>query len=182
VIRVQRLSRVFFKRGYKIVLIGDKGHKEVEGINAWGEGSAHIVSNQKDLEEIEFSKDEKIAVLSQTTQSEEFFKKASSFLEDKFSEAEVLPTICHTTHDRQAEIRKKAKESDVVIIIGSETSANSKRLYEIALAMNPKSYFIENAQGIRKSWFLKANKIMITAGASTPSWVIEDVVAKLNTI
>lgn len=180
VIKVQRLAKVFSARDHSIILIGDKGHKEVEGINSWGKGKSRIISTQEDLENLDFSNDKKIIVLSQTTQSEEFFKKAGKFIKNKFPDTQIISTICYTTHDRQGEISKLAEKNDVVIVIGSKESANSSRLFEIAKEKNPQTYFIENAIQLKKRWFFEMEKVLVTAGASTPSWVIEEVVEKLE--
>ena len=180
VIKVQRLAKVFSARDYSIILIGDKGHKEVEGINSWGKGRSRIVSTQEDLENLYFSNDKKIVVLSQTTQSEEFFEKAGNFIKNKFPDTQIISTICYTTHDRQGEISKLAQKNDVVVVIGSKESANSTRLFEIAKEKNFKTHFIENAIQLEKQWFFEMEKVLVTAGASTPSWVIEDVVEKLE--
>lgn len=180
VIKVQRLAKIFSARGYSIILIGDKGHKEVEGINAWGEKKARIVSTQDDLEKLDFSKDKKIVVLSQTTQSEEFFTQAGKFIKDKFPTAEIISTICHTTHDRQEEVRMLAGKNDMVIVIGSKESANSNRLFEIAREKNEKTYFIENAKQLERSWFSGLERILVSAGASTPNWVIKEVIAEIE--
>lgn len=180
VIKVQRLAKVFSARDYSIILIGDKGHKEVEGINSWGRGKSRIVSTQEDLENLDFSNDKKIVVLSQTTQSEEFFEKAGTFIKNKFPDVEIISTICYTTHDRQGEISKLAEKNDIVIVIGSKESANSTRLFEIAKEKNPKTYFIENSSQLEKKWFFGMEKVLVTAGASTPSWVIEEVIKEVE--
>jgi len=180
VIRVQRLAKVFSARDCSIILVGDKGHKEVEGINSWGNGKSRIVSNREDLENLDFSNDEKIIVLSQTTQSEDFFEEAGKFIKNKFPDTQIISTICYTTRDRQGEISKLAEKNDVVVVIGSKESANSTRLFEIAKEKNPKTYFIENSSQLEKEWFDKVEKVLVTAGASTPSWVIENVVKKLE--
>ncbi|HRY82880.1 MAG TPA: 4-hydroxy-3-methylbut-2-enyl diphosphate reductase [Candidatus Moranbacteria bacterium] len=179
VAKVQRLAQVFSKRKYKIILIGDKGHKEVEGINSWGEKKAKIISSKKDLGKLKFSKNEKIAVISQTTQDIDFFEKAGKFIKKKNSKAEIFSTICYTTHDRQEEIKKMAEKNEAVIVIGSKESANSTRLFEIAKEKNPKTYSVENAGQLKKTWFWGTKKVFITAGASTPSWIIKEVAKKL---
>jgi len=180
VIKVQRLAQIFSKRNYEIILIGDKGHREVEGINAWGEKKAKIISAEKDLKKLKFSKNKKIAVMSQTTQDVNFFEKANKFIKKKNSHAEIFSTICLATHDRQEEIKKMAKKNDAIIIIGSKESANSTRLFEIAKEKNSKTYFIENSKQLEKKWFVGVEKVLVSAGASTPNWVIEEVVEKLN--
>ena len=180
VIKVQRLAKVFSSRNYSIILVGDKGHKEVEGINSWGKGKSRIVSTQEDLESLDFSNDKKIVVLSQTTQNEEFFEKAGKFIKNKFPNTQIISTICYTTHNRQGEISKLARKSDLIIVIGSSESANSTRLFEIAKEKNKKTYFIENYEQLKKNWFIGIRKVSVTAGASTPNWVIEEVIKKIR--
>lgn len=180
VIKVQRLAQVFSKRGYEIVLVGDKGHKEVEGINSWGGKKAQIISCEEDLKKIKFSKNKKIAVVTQTTQDINFFEKVKKFIQNKNSQVNFFSTICLATHDRQEEIKKLALKNDVVIVIGSSESANSTRLFKIAKAKNPKTYFIENASYLKKTWFECSKKVLVSAGASTPSWIIKEVVEKLE--
>lgn len=175
VIKVQKLAEVFAKRGYEIILVGDKGHSEVNGIFEWGGKKARIISNEKDLEEMKIDAKKKIAVLSQTTQDEKFFQKVSGRIKSQVPQAEIVDTICHATHDRQEEVRKLAEKYDLVLVIGSASSANSTRLFEIARAINPKTYFVENISGIKPEWFSGIKSAAITAGASTPSWIIAEV-------
>jgi 4-hydroxy-3-methylbut-2-enyl diphosphate reductase len=182
VIKVQRLARVFARRGLKIVIIGDHGHKEVRGINEWGDGNAVIISEEEDLGKLNFPPEERIAVLSQTTQNEDFYKKISDQIKEKYKNAEIQFTACQTTHDRQGEIKKLAKENDVIVVIGSRGSANSNRLFEIAKNINTKAYFIENSKEIKKEWFSGVQKVAVTAGASTPGWIIKEVVEALQKI
>lgn len=182
VIRVQRLAQVYQKRGYRIVIVGDRGHKEVKGIDDWGGGQSIIVSDETDLKNVNLNSVEKIAVLAQTTQNEEFYRAAGRYLKKKFPAAEILATTCHTTHQRQEEIRRLAEKNERVIVIGSTTSANSSRLFEIARDINPKTYFIEGAAELAKIDLAGATKIAVTAGASTPGWIIEEVMDKLAAI
>ncbi|HPN96679.1 MAG TPA: 4-hydroxy-3-methylbut-2-enyl diphosphate reductase [Candidatus Moranbacteria bacterium] len=182
VIKVQRLAKVFSERGNKIILVGDKDHKEVRGINEWGGGKAVVISREKDLEKLDFEKEEKIAVLSQTTQNEDLYKKIAVEISRKFPSAEIIHTTCGTTHLRQEEIKKMAVDNDLVLIIGSLASANSGRLYGIAEKINKNSHFIEKANDIKKEWLMKAKKVGISAGASTPPWVIEKVLKRVSGI
>ena len=182
VVKVQRLAKFFHQKGYRIVIIGDKDHKEVRGINEWGGGHAFIVSEKKDLINFWVSPKQKIAVLSQTTQNEDFCEEICDFIKKKYKSAKTDITTCGTTHTRQKEIKKIAAENDAILVIGSKTSANSRRLWEIALPINPRSYFIENISEIDKNWFSGINNIGITAGASTPGWTIGEVVEYLEKI
>lgn len=182
VIKAQRLAQIYFKRNYKIVIVGDKGHKEILGINDWGGNEGIIVSDKKDFKKLKFSQEDKIIVLSQTTQNENFFNTTSEYIKKFWPAAKIISTICYSTHDRQKEIRKLALENDCVIVIGSSLSANSKRLFEISSQINPKTYFIENADSLDKELFRNCQKIAIVAGASAPGWIIEDVIEKLKKI
>lgn len=182
VMKVQRLARVYAKRGNELVIVGDKDHKEVEGIKDWGGGKASIISCQENLENLDFKENEKIAVLSQTTQNEDFFKKIGESIKKKYPHSEIINTVCSTTHERQKEARKMAKENKIMIIIGSKTSANSTRLFEISKSINPLSYFIEKSDEINKEQIKNVESIGITAGASTPDGVIYDVVKYLKNI
>ena len=179
VIKVQRLAQVYKKRNYQVVIVGDRGHKEVRGIDDWGGGKSVIVSDEADLQKINLNPEDKIAVLAQTTQNEEFFRATGEYLKKKYPAAEILATTCRTTHERQEEIKKLAQSHDAVVVIGSATSANSGRLFEIASRINPKSYFIENAAGLENIKFDAGGSVAVTAGASTPGWIIEEVMERL---
>lgn len=180
VIKVQRLAENFSKRGYQLVIIGEKNHKEVRGIFEWANGGAFIVENQEDLYALYLDPEKNIAVVSQTTQDREFFNESARYISEKYPQAEIIDSICMTTHDRQAEVRDIAQENDVVIIIGSPKSANSNRLWEISKRMNPKSYFIERVDDLKKDWFAGCKKVAVTAGASTPNFLINQVKDKIN--
>ena len=181
VIKVQRLAQIYLKRGYTIILVGDKEHKEVRSIFEWGGSQALIVSNREDLNNINLDKVDKVIILSQTTQSQDFVSEVYDFVKEKYAAAEILDTICLATDQRQGEIRKLALEHDAVVVIGSPESANSTRLYEIAKGINVKSIFIENDAGLPENGFFDGmTQVAVTAGASTPDWIIESVVARLE--
>lgn len=182
VIKVQQLAKFYVQNGYEVVLVGDRGHKEVRGINDWADQKAHIISRKEDWKKLKLAGKKKIVVLSQTTQNEDFFKQTVQFLLKKFPDkvAKIINTTCDATQKRQQEVKKLADRNDAMIIIGSKTSANSRRLWEISRAHNACSYFIENVKEIDKRWFGGIKTIAVASGASTPSWVIEEVVAYLK--
>lgn len=180
VIKVQRLAQVFAKRGYNLIIIGDKDHKEVRGIKDWAGGKTQIISKLSDIGKINFPISSKIAVLSQTTQNEDLLKNLALLIQKKYPKAEIIFTICRTTERRQKEIKKLAKVNDLVLVIGSKASANSNRLYEISKQLNPKTYFIDSADDIKKQWFNNVKSVALSAGASTPSWIIEEVLKKIQ--
>jgi 4-hydroxy-3-methylbut-2-enyl diphosphate reductase len=184
VVKVQKLAKFFSKIKYNIVIVGDREHKEVRGIDDWGGGKATIISNENDLKNVDLSQAKKIAVLSQTTQNEMFFKKATRRIRNLYpvKTVKMFNTTCETTQKRQNEVKVLARKNNVVLIIGSGTSANSHRLWEIASTLNPKSYFIDNARDIDKSWFAGKTTIGVTAGASTPPWVVKEVIGYINNV
>lgn len=180
VIKVQRLARNFFEKDAQIVIIGEKNHKEVAGIFEWGGKSASFVETEEDLQALNLDSGRKIVVLSQTTQDQEFVKRAAAQIAKKYPNAKILDSICLATHDRQTELGKLAEENEVVIVIGDPKSSNSKRLWEVAARINKDSYFIRNAKELDLKWFKNKKTVAVTAGASTPKWIIEEVVDKLQ--
>lgn len=182
VIKAQRLAKFFSKRKMKVVIVGDKEHKETRGIDDWSGGNSLIVSSLEGLSQSNFLSKNKIAVLSQTTQDEIFFEKVCREIKKNNPSAVIENTICLTSKERQEEIKKMAGKNDAVLIVGSPSSANSKRLFEIARQINKKTFFVENANQIKKEWFYKIYKLAITAGASTPKWIIEEIVDKIKNL
>jgi 4-hydroxy-3-methylbut-2-enyl diphosphate reductase len=180
VVKVQRLAKAFFDRDTQVVIIGEKNHKEVRGIYEWANNQAIFIETDEDLCGFDVDKSKKIAVISQTTQDQEFVDRAAAQISKKYPNAEVVDSICLTTHHRQTEIKKLAQCNDVVVVVGCPESANSKRLWEIAQRVNPSSYFIQRSSEIKKSWFAKCKKVAVTAGASTPSWIIDSVLVEIK--
>lgn len=175
VMKAQRLAQNFVEKGWQVIIFGDKKHKEVKGIKKWSRSKAVIVKNIEEAKKIKLDKKKKYYLISQTTQNVTEFKKIKDYLSKNLTNFSFFNTICDSTDNRQNEIRKLAKSNDAVIVIGGRDSANTRRLFEIAKSLNPKSYFIENASQLKKNWFTGIKKVAISAGASTPEWVIEEV-------
>jgi len=182
VTQVQKLSFLHSKNNSQVIIVGDKNHKEVKGIFECGGKRGIMVSDHDDLEKLKLDPSKKIIVISQTTQNKEFFDETSDIIKSRYPDVEIENTICLATENRQSEARKMSEDSDVMIIIGSPESANSSRLYEIAKNINSKSYFIERADDIKPEWFSGASRVGISAGASTPSWIIDEVAERIGTI
>ena len=180
VTKVQRLAKHFLGKMCQIVIIGESGHKEVKGIFEWADKKAVFIEKEDDLEKMVLDPEKKIAVLSQTTQDRDFVKRASEFIRNKYKDVQVVDSICDTTHNRQSEIENLAKEHDSVIVIGSPESSNSNRLWEIAKRVNDRTFFIERATQLRSDLIGGSRKIAVTAGASTPKWIIDEVMEYLN--
>lgn len=180
VMKAQRLAKVFLDRGYRIIIIGERKHKEVQGIFRWAKKRAEIVSSFGDIENSKLDTNKKIAVVSQTTQNKDFVDEMVIKIKKKYPRAEILDTVCLTTKNRQEEVAQIARDSEAVLVIGSKESSNSNRLWEIAKKINDKTYFIERLTDIKKEWLNGIRNIGITAGASSPRWVIQEVVEYLE--
>ncbi len=171
------------EEGYFIVLVGEKNHPEVIGTLGYLKecgGKGIVVESLEDLKEA--FKHERIGVVSQTTQSEKFFKEVVGELALWVKELKVINTICNATSVRQEDVYRIAPEVDVMVIIGGKNSGNTRRLYTISKSLNPNSYHIETAEELDPSWFEGVKKVGITAGASTPDWIIEQVRVKIEEI
>ena len=172
---VKKLS----KEGRKIIVIGDHGHDEVVGI-ASQVSDAIIVSNIE--EAMKLRKMKKAGVVSQSTQTIENVQKIISIIMTKVYDLNFVNTICFPTKRNQNQIKDLAKQCDVMIVIGSFTSANSKRLALLAEEINDRSYQVTNADEIKVEWFSGAKTVGLSAGASTPDNIIDDVLNKIKTI
>lgn len=171
------------EEGYFIVIIGEKNHPEVIGTLGYlkeCKGKGIVVESMDDLTEA--LKYEKVGVVSQTTQSERFFKEVVGELSLWVKELKVINTICNATSVRQEDVYKIAPRVDVMIIIGGKNSGNTRRLYTISKGLNPRSYHVETASELDPAWFKGAKRVGITAGASTPDWIIEEVKGKIEEI
>ena len=163
------------KKGYKILVIGDHKHDEVQGIIGQIKHKAVVLENAEDIKAKITRKLPKAAVVVQSTQNLEKALKMQNILKDRVEDLKFYNTICAPTRMKQEEIKSLAQENDRVIVIGSKTSANTKRLYEIAKSINPRSYWVNSTADIQSEWLKKAKSIGITAGASTPDETIEEI-------
>jgi len=175
--KVHDISKELEKKGYQVVIFGDAYHPEVVGI-------AGNLNDPIVIEELElinhFPFIEKIALVAQTTQDQNKFEKAAEFLRKKCKELVVKNTICSATGQRQDFSKKLAEKSDIMIIIGGKNSGNTKRLYEICKSVKKDCYHIETEKELKKEWFDKKKVVGVTAGASTPDWIIENVINRIK--
>ncbi len=166
-------------KGRTILIYGDRHHQEVRGIQGTAGKETKIFSSLNGLNKLNLLKNEKYGLVAQTTQNQEKFKKIKKVARKKIGDVKVYDTICNTTSWRQQETRKIANNNDMIFVIGSHSSANTTRLYQISKEENPKTYFIQTYKDIKKDWFFGKHKVGVTAGASTPDWVIQDVIDTL---
>ena len=165
--------------GRKLIIIGDHGHDEVVAIRAQVT-EAIIIASIAETEALPRMK--KAGVVSQSTQMIENVQEIIGILSMKIFDLRFVNTVCFPTRRNQGQIKEIAPISDVMIIVGSFTSANTKRLHEVSLSLNPRSYMVENANDIQESWFDMAESVGVSAGASSPDDLIEEVVEHLNNL
>ena len=162
-------------QGYRLVIIGDENHPEIIALkgHSQNEESVIIVNSSEEAEEIS---GEKLYVISQTTNTQEKFNTLSKIIQDNNTDVLVDNTICMATRNRQEAAVKLAEQVDAMIIIGGKNSSNSNKLAEMARSVNENTYFIENAKDLPVKEVLSYKKVGLSAGASTPDWIIEEVV------
>ncbi len=164
------------KKGYPVCILGNPNHPEVIGI-AGHVKEPIVVSSMKELADI--SDLRKLGVVCQTTLEQSFLKEAVAFLSSKVKELKVYNTICKATQVRQEEAKRLAREVDLMIVIGGKNSSNTTKLYRISKSVNPLTFHIESVADIDTGWFEEVKVVGVTAGASTPQWVIDQVVSFL---
>jgi 4-hydroxy-3-methylbut-2-enyl diphosphate reductase len=174
----QKYARQLVDEGYQTFIYGDEDHPEVQGIYGASNKKAIIIRDKEDLKSVELKS--KIGFVAQTTKSPESFRDIINLVATKVKELKVFNTICNTTDVRQSSAKKLAEDVDIMFVIGGHNSANTTRLAEICAATNTHTYHIETAAEIDKKWLSGKNKVGITAGASTPDWLIREVVQLMN--
>ena len=172
----------YARDGYHIILIGHEGHDEVIGTMGEAPSSITLVEDPKDVDALTFSNDAKIAYLTQTTLSVEEAGRVIDALKAKIPHIESPPKedICYATTKRQDAVKQLAQRSDIVIVLGSQNSSNSRRLQEIGSLFGKPSHLIDGAQELHREWFADKSTVLITAGASAPEVVVQDCIEWLN--
>ncbi len=177
---VHKRVEEYQNQGYNIVIIGDPDHPEVIGINGWCGDNAFIVNSLEDVTNL--PKMDKICVVSQTTNTQEKFETLSEMVKEKGNEVKIFNTICNATNLRQESCKEVAKQVDAMIVIGGYHSSNTNKLVEISKKYCDHVYHIETSKELPLQVLSKFNKIGITAGASTPDWIIKEVVEIMDNI
>lgn len=179
---VHQAALHYEQQGYKVILIGHRGHDEVTGVVGEIPNSIQIVENTAEIELLPFRRNEKLAYLTQTTLSVTETFKMIELLKERFPQIEGQPksNICLATQLRQEAVRKRCSESDAVIVVGSRSSSNSRRLAEQAEACGVRSYLADGAEDIPLSRFTGSETVLITAGASAPEHLVQDCIRFLQ--
>lgn len=176
--RAQAVIRREIRKGYNAIIIGDRGHAEVNGLLGFAEGKGFVIEGPDDAAGLPDM--EKACVIAQTTQERTVFQEAVGRLKEKIPDLKVYDTICDSTAMRQKEVLELAKEVDAVVIVGGRNSANTRRLYEISHATGVPSFHIEEEQELDGLGMESYENIGVMAGASTPNWVIDKVIYRIK--
>ncbi len=173
--KIHTIVKEKYEAGYQIVIVGSPDHPEVAGIRGWVDGPCTIVKSIEEARALSLNPDQKVCVVSQTTFNLGKFREIVEIIEKLGYHVEVKNTICNATRERQAEALDLAKRSDVMIVIGGRASSNTQKLYEICKSQCENTYYIQTQDDLVTVDFQPDSCVGITAGASTPNNIIQEV-------
>lgn len=176
--KAQKNAQLLMEEGYQTLIYGDQNHPEVKGILGATDHKALIIEDKSDLDEIDLQS--RVGIVAQTTKSPASFKKLIGLLLGRVKELKIYNTICNTTQVRQSGAENLADDVEIMFVIGGFNSANTNRLAEICSNTGTPTYHIETANDIEWSWLENIKRIGITAGASTPDWLIKEVIQAMS--
>ena len=180
VVKVQAIIKRHKKDNRFTVIIGDKNHAEVIGLMGYAEPEVAVVSDVEDIDDLDITGP--YIIVSQTTQDDDSFDRLSTLITDRFPGGKVFNTICDSTHKRQNEVRVLCDQVEAVVVVGGKTSANTKRLAEIAEQKGLPVFLVETEADLDVSQLRAFETVGVTAGASTPTWMINRVMRTLEAI
>ena len=176
VLKIHRYVEEYAKKGYHIIIIGDASHPEVEGIYGWSVPErTTILQTREEAENLSLNPDKKLCIVSQTTFNYNKFQELVEIIEKKGYDIIVLNTICNATEERQKEAAEISAKADAMIVIGGSHSSNTQKLFEICKKECENTYYIQTLEDLDKKKFRSIDNVGITAGASTPNNIIEEV-------
>jgi 4-hydroxy-3-methylbut-2-enyl diphosphate reductase len=172
------------KEGYEFIMIGHKGHPEVEGTMGQLPSGIHLVEDVQDVAKVQPSQEELLAVVTQTTLSVDDAAEILQAVKQRFPKVREhkQKDICYATQNRQDAVKLMAPDVDVLVVVGSPTSSNSNRLRELGSRMGADSYMIDSADELRNEWFEGKHRVGLTAGASAPEVLVQDVIHRLRAL
>ena len=186
VTRSQQWAKRLSEEGFAVIIFGDPKHKEVRGVQGWAKGRILTLASEDDVTELPEGFPSRIGILSQTTEVESrfasFVKKVFEVNMDRISELRVLNTLCHATTAQQAATMQLAVDVSLMIVVGGRDSANTRHLAVVSREAGVETYHVESADEIERDWLAGHERVGVTAGASTPDFVIDEVVARLEAL
>jgi 4-hydroxy-3-methylbut-2-enyl diphosphate reductase len=184
VAKVHRQGKQFVKQSRTLILIGHAGHPEVEGTMGQIGAPVHLVQTVADVESLDIPADTPLAYVTQTTLSVDDTRAIIEALEARFSNISgpAINDICYATQNRQTAVRKLAESADVILVVGAKNSSNSNRLREIGVESGIPSYLIADAGELEPAWLTGARVVGLTAGASAPERLVDEVIERLRSL
>jgi 4-hydroxy-3-methylbut-2-enyl diphosphate reductase len=172
------------KEGYEFIMIGHKGHPEVEGTMGQLDHGIHLVEDVADVAQVQPSQTDKLAVVTQTTLSVDDAAAITAAVKDRFPQVRQpkQQDICYATQNRQDAVKLLARDVDVVIVVGSPTSSNSNRLAELARKLGVDAYMVDSPSELKAEWLAGKSRVGLTAGASAPEVLVQDVVGRIKAL
>jgi 4-hydroxy-3-methylbut-2-enyl diphosphate reductase len=180
VAKVHAIIRSHTRKGYTAIIIGDRDHAEVIGLMGYSEGPVHVIQSVKDVATLPHL--DRLFVVAQTTQNQQNFHVVVQELKKRFPQVLVFDTICDATNERQKEVKSFAGQVDAVVVVGGSHSANTRRLAEVSSEAGLPTFHVETEQDLKKDKLSGMEIIGVTAGASTPNWMLKNVVKKIEGI
>ncbi len=178
VTKPQEIAQEMSELGYSVVIFGDEAHPEIKGVKSYATNGAVVVTSVDELEDLKLH--ERIALIAQTTRKVQEYMEIANYLIPRYKEVRVFNTICNATFENQEAVRKLSKKADVMIVIGGKNSSNTKQLFSIAKEHCKESYHIEDEHELNFTWFNDKKLCGVTAGASTPDWIIQNVINSIE--
>jgi 4-hydroxy-3-methylbut-2-enyl diphosphate reductase len=184
VTKVHLQAKRYSKSGHEVVIIGHRGHVEVEGTYGRVPGTVHVVGTVEDVQDLVVSDPKQVSYVTQTTLSLDDTRSIVQALKDRFPEVKgpELSDICYATQNRQNAVRSLAEKVDVILVVGARNSSNSARLQEVGEMSGVDAYLIQDANEISPEWFANSSDIGVTAGASTPEILVQGVLDRLRSL
>lgn len=176
--KAQQYAKLLKEDGYQVVIIGDKEHPEVKGLMSYAGDDVVVVNKDQELRKLK----RRVGVVVQTTQPVSVLKNFIAEALEQVEEIKVFNTICNSTSLRLKETKAMAKKADVMVVVGGKNSANTTQLATLCSSMAVPTYHIETSSEIKEEWFSGANNVGITAGASTPDWIIKEIQERIREI
>lgn len=184
VTRAQQWAKRLTEDGFAVIVFGDPNHKEVRGILGWARGKAITLQDEAQIDTLPDDLPSRIGVLAQTTHTEAHFASFVNRLLQtrmhRISELRVINTLCNATTGQQAAALELAHQVDVMVVVGGRESANTRHLAEICVEEGVPAHHVESAAELAPEWFTDADTVGVTAGASTPDFVVDEIVARLE--
>lgn len=176
--RAQRAAATLAQEGYQVLVVGERNHPEVQGIVEHTGGRATVVEDPAEIDEPQL--ENRIGIVAQTTQAAEKFVEVIARVVPRAQDIKIANTICDATRQRQEAALRVARKVDVMVVIGGRHSANTTRLAELCSSIGTRTHHIESCNEIEASWFIGANSVGVTGGASTPVSAVEDTVKRIR--